>query len=202
MTAWGIVVAAGRGERFGRPKHLEVIAGLPLWVRARDALIAAGVAGVVVVGDVPDGVPGGARRRDSVRRGLDALPPGTGHVLVHDAARPLADPALGVRVVRRLLVGDVDGVVPVVPIRDTLKRVADDRIVETVHRAGMSATQTPQGFVVASLIAAHEASDEDAGDDAELVERWGGSVATVPGDEANLKITFPEDLRVAEALLS
>jgi 2-C-methyl-D-erythritol 4-phosphate cytidylyltransferase len=202
VTTWGVVVAAGRGERFGRLKHVEMIGGLPMWVRARDCLLAGGVDGVVVVGDVPGGVPGGARRRDSVRLGVEALPEDAAHVLIHDAARPLTDPALTMRVSKRLALGDVDGVVPVLPVRDTLKRVANERVVETVDRAGLAIVQTPQGFVVDSLVAAHDASDDDASDDALLIERWGGSIATVPGDETNLKVTYPGDLKVAEALLS
>jgi len=202
VTAWGIVVAAGRGERFGGPKHTRTVAGLPLWVRARDCLLAAGVEGVVVVGDVPGGVSGGRRRRDSVRCGLDVLPAGAALVLVHDAARPLADPGLATRVLERVAAGDVDGVVPIVPVADTVKRVAAGRVVETVDRSDLGAAQTPQGFVVASLRSAHDAGDDDASDDAVLVERWGGTIATVPGDPANIKITHLGDLAVAEALLS
>ena len=86
------------------------------------ALEGAGVAGVVVVGDLPGGVPGGDRRRDSVAAGLGALPSDASHVLIHDAARPLATVELVCRVRDRLGVGDVDGVVPGLAVRDTLKR--------------------------------------------------------------------------------
>jgi len=92
-------------------------------------------------------------------------------------------------------------VVPVVPVRDTLKRVGDGWVVETVERRDLAGAQTPQGFKVPVLRAAHQAGDEDAGDDALLVERIGGSVATVEGEAANLKVTFPGDLALAEAWL-
>ncbi len=201
MTVHGILVAAGRGERFGGPKHAALLRGRPLWAWAEEALRHGGVDQVVLVGDLPGGVPGGARRRDSVRAGLAALPASASHVLVHDAARPLASPDLVRRVIDRLLAGGVDAVVPVVPVRDTLKRVGDGWVIETVERRGIAGAQTPQGFKVEVLRAAHEAGNEDAGDDALLVERIGGSVATVEGEAANLKVTFAGDLALAEAWL-
>lgn len=199
MTTYGIVVAAGGGTRFGSPKGGVMLGGRPLWERARDALLEGGVDSAVVVG--PGGIPGGRRRRDSVAAGLATLPEGAERVLVHDAARPLATAALTRRVLERLVAGGVDGVVPAVPVRDTLKRVEGDWVVETVERSPLVAIQTPQGFLVESLRAAHAADDQDASDDAVLIERWGGSIAVVPGEEANLKITFPADLAVAEAML-
>jgi len=201
VTVQGILVAAGRGDRFGGPKQAALLRGRPLWEWSRDALLHGGVSEVVLVGDLPGGVPGGLRRRDSVRAGLDALPPGASHVLVHDAARPLATPELVRRVIDRLLSGGVDAVVPVVPVRDTLKRVGDGWVVATVERGELAGAQTPQGFRVEVLRAAHEASDDEAGDDAALVERIGGSVACVEGEAANLKVTYPGDLALAEALL-
>lgn len=201
MSVIGVVVAAGRGERFGAPKATTLLSDRPLWEWASDALVAGGVDEVILVGDIPGGVPGGARRRDSVLAGLRALPAGADHVVIHDAARPLAGAALVRRVVERLLEGDVDGVVPAVPVRDTLKRVDGERILETVPRAGVVAVQTPQGFVVDALVAAHEGTAEDATDDAVLVELAGGRVVMVEGEVANLKVTYPTDLAVAEALL-
>lgn len=201
MTIHGILVAAGRGDRFGGPKQAALLRGRPIWEWSRDALLHGGVGVVIVVGDLPGGVPGGMRRRDSVRAGLDALPPGASHVLVHDAARPLATPELVRRVIDRLLSGGVDAVVPVVPVRDTLKRVGDGWVVATVERSGLAGAQTPQGFRLEVLRAAHQATDDDFGDDAALVERFGGSVATVEGEAANLKVTYPGDLALAEALL-
>lgn len=200
MTAWGIVVAAGTGARFGAPKHRLRLAGRPLWQWARDALLEGGVTQVVVVGPVEGGVAGGERRRDSVAAGLQALPDGIPFVLVHDAARPLAGPALVRRVIDRLMIGDVAAVVPGIPVRDTLKSVAGDTVVETVERVDLITVQTPQGFVTSELIAAHARDDDDASDDALLIERQGGTVVWVAGEPTNLKVTYPEDLRVVEAL--
>ncbi|MCB2224351.1 MAG: 2-C-methyl-D-erythritol 4-phosphate cytidylyltransferase [Actinobacteria bacterium] len=200
MNLGGVVVAAGSGERFGGPKALVEVGGVPMWRLAADLLESAGAAPVVVVGDVPGGIPGGRRRRDSVAAGVAALPDDVAWVLVHDAARPLATTALARRVAGRLLEGDVDAVVPVIPVRDTLKRVEGGRVVETADRTGLAAVQTPQGFRRAALAAAQAADDRDASDDAALVERHGGVVATVPGDPANLKVTYPEDLALVEAL--
>jgi 2-C-methyl-D-erythritol 4-phosphate cytidylyltransferase len=201
VSVYGILVAAGRGERFGGLKHAALLRGRPLWEWGRDALSHGGVRAVILVGDLPGGIPGGERRRDSVRAGLEVLPANASHVLVHDAARPLASPDLVRRVIDRLLSSGVDAVVPVVPLRDTVKRVGDGWVVATLERSDLVAAQTPQGFQVAVLRAAHEGDDGDVGDDAVLVERMGGSVATVEGEVTNLKVTYPGDLALAEALL-
>lgn len=199
MNLHGIVVAAGAGTRFGSAKGSALLRDRPLWEWGRDALIAGGAASVVIVGE--GGIAGGRRRRDSVAAGVAALPAAATHVLVHDAARPLATPELTRRIVARLAAGGVDAVVPAVAIRDTVKRVVGDFITETPDRSALVAVQTPQGFVVASLRAAQAADDDDASDDAVLIERWGGRVAVIPGEETNLKITFAADLLVAERLL-
>ena len=201
MQIWGIVVAAGAGRRFGGAKQHVELAGVPLWQRAVEVLRAGGVHDVVVVGDVPGGVPGGERRRDSVAAGLAALPATATHVLVHDAARALATPELVTRVIAALTDGS-DAVIPVVAVRDTLKRVDGTKVVETVDRSDLVAVQTPQGFGRAVLEAAHRDDADDATDDAALVERAGVVVTTVEGDPANLKVTYPEDLAVATALLA
>ncbi len=200
MNAWGIVVAAGSGSRFGRPKHELVLRGRPLWEWARRSLLEGGVAKVVVVGSVPGGIPGGDRRRDSVAAGLAVIPDSVSAVVVHDAARPLAGSELVVRVLARLAVGDVAGVVPGVPVRDTLKRVEGDRVVMTVDRDPLISVQTPQAFLVAALRAAHASDDADASDDASLLERAGEPIAWVPGDPGNLKVTYPADLQILEAM--
>ncbi len=201
MTWWGVVVAAGAGRRFGGPKHGQLLAGKPLWEWARASLEEAGAAGVVIVGDVPGGVPGGARRRDSVAAGLAELPAVVETVLVHDAARPLATAALAARVAARLEAGDADGVVPVLAVRDTVKEVDGDRVVRTVDRSRLVTVQTPQAFRLDALRAAHDAVSGDAPDDGWLLEEAGRRVATVPGDPRNLKVTYPDDLAVLAALL-
>jgi 2-C-methyl-D-erythritol 4-phosphate cytidylyltransferase len=199
---WAILVAAGRGARFGGLKHEADLEGEPLWVHAERALRSCGLEGVIVVGDVPGGVAGGPRRRDSVARGLAEVPDGVEFVLVHDAARPLASSTLVGRVVDRLRAGDAAGVVPAIPVRDTLKDTADDVVTGSVDRSSLVAVQTPQGFVTAVLRRAHAAGEDDATDDAMLLEAIGERVVTVPGDPANLKITYPEDLVLARLLLS
>ncbi len=201
MTAYGVVVAAGRGERFGGAKHDAQLGGIPLWQRARDALLASGLDGVVVVGDVPGGIPGGSRRRDSVLSGIRALPADADVVLIHDAARPLASPELAAAVKGRIERGDVDAVVPGLAVRDTIKRVAGEAVKATVDRSDLISAQTPQGFRISALRAAHAADPSDATDDAALIERAGGTVVVIPGEPTNLKITYPDDLLVAEALL-
>lgn len=202
MTVWAIVVAGGSGSRFGGPKHRETLDGVELWQRSVDVFHDAGIQDVVVVGDVPGGIPGGARRRDSVAIGLSALPEDADWVLIHDAARPLVSKALVDRVVARAGVGDVDAVIPAVAVTDTLKRQQNQMVLSTVDRSDLVAVQTPQAFRATVLRAAHDADASDATDDAVLVERAGGAVATVLGDPMNLKITTQEDLVVARAFLS
>ncbi len=200
-SIWGIVLAAGTGSRFGGPKHTMHLNGKPLWVWARDTLFAAGVSHVVLVGDVPGGVPGGNRRRDSVANGLAEVPGDADFILVHDASRPLASKALVESLIQALLERDADGVVPAVPVRDTLKEVVRNGVVtQTVPRDRLVAAQTPQAFRANALRAAHVASEEAATDDAVMVERNGGRVVIVPGDPRNMKVTFPEDLAVVRSL--
>lgn len=201
MSAWGIIVAAGSGTRFGSPKHSLELNGVPLWQRARADLLSAGVEAVVIVGDVPGGVSGGPRRQDSVAAGLAQVPDDVDLVLVHDAARPLAGPTVARAVLERLSQGDVDGVVPAVAVRDTVKRVDGERVLETVDRSDLVAVQTPQGFRTSKLRSAHRDVPEDVTDDAQMIEMTGGTVVTVAGSVRNLKITVPDDLTVAEALL-
>ncbi|MDH3731439.1 MAG: 2-C-methyl-D-erythritol 4-phosphate cytidylyltransferase [Acidimicrobiia bacterium] len=201
MTFWAIVVAAGSGSRFGAPKHTALISGRPLWELARSALIEAGASSVVVVGDVAGGVLGGARRRDSVAAGLAEIPSEVEFVLVHDAARPLATADLARRIASRIDEGDVDAAVPGIVVTDAIKQLDTDGRIVSVDRDFLRAVQTPQGFRASSLRAAHEAVEGDAADDAELIERWGGTVAMIDGETSNLKITYESDLAVAEVLL-
>lgn len=200
-SIWGIVVAAGSGARFGGPKHSMGLQGKPLWVWGRDTLFAAGISHVVLVGSVPGGVPGGNRRRDSVAAGLAEIPLDVDYIIVHDATRPLASKETVERLIEALLTRDVDGVVPAVPVRDTLKQVDDkDVVATTVPRDHLVAVQTPQGFKASALREAHVVSDGDASDDASMVEENGGRVLVIPGDPRNLKVTYPEDLAVVRAL--
>jgi 2-C-methyl-D-erythritol 4-phosphate cytidylyltransferase len=197
---WGILVAAGRGDRFGGSKHDITLDGEPMWMHARRSLLDGSVAQIVVVGDVPGGIEGGRRRQDSVANGLAQIPVSARYVLVHDAARPLASSDLVRRVIQRLHQGDVAGVVPVIPLPDTVKEIDDDEVVRTVDRSQLAASQTPQGFVTEVLRRAHSSSETDVTDDAMAVEALGERVVTVPGEPGNLKITYPEDLQLAAVL--
>ena len=201
VSVWGIVVAGGSGLRFGGPKHSMELQGKPLWSWSRDMLVDAGISHVVVVGPVPGGVPGGNRRRDSVAAGLAEVPDDVEFVIVHDAARPFATKAMVEAIIETLQRRDVDGVVPAVPVRDTLKEVDDNDIVSsTVPRDHLVAVQTPQGFVANPLRAAHAALEGSYTDDAGMIEDNGGRVVVIPGDPRNIKVTFPEDLAVVRAL--
>ncbi len=199
---WGIVLAAGRGDRFGGPKHHLTLDGEPLWTHGRRALEAAGLSKIIVVGDVPGGIEGGPRRQDSTANGLDAVPEGVEFVIVHDAARPLASPELVRRVLHRLLVGDAAAVIPVLPVTDTVKEVAGDEVIATVDRSALRAVQTPQGFSAPVLRRALRSDAADVTDDSALIERLGERVVTVPGETANIKVTYPEDLHLAALLRS
>jgi 2-C-methyl-D-erythritol 4-phosphate cytidylyltransferase len=208
----GIVVAAGRGERFGAPKQFLTLGGVPLLdhavARARaacDVLVLVLPAGADWDADREGRadvsvVAGGASRSDSVRAGLAAVPAGSEIVVVHDAARPLASSELFTAVIDAVRAG-ADAAVPGLAVADTIKRVDGANVVETVDRDELVAVQTPQAFRVDVLRAAHGALG-DATDDAALVEAAGGRVVVVPGDRRNVKVTEPSDLALAEALLA
>ncbi len=188
MDTCGIVVAAGSGSRFGVPKQFETVAGARLVDRAVDAVADAcdDVVLVLPAGVAWDGrpvaasVPGGSTRSASVRAGLDAVAGSAAVVVVHDAARPLAPPALFEAVIEAVRAG-ADAAVPGLPISDTVKRVDGDHVVETIARDSLVTVQTPQAFRTDALRAAHTAGGE-ATDDAALVEAAGGRVVVVPGD--------------------
>lgn len=209
---WAIVVAAGRGDRFADGAHDIAKQFVELdGVRIVDRSVATaaracdGVVLVLAPGVEWDGVPvdavvtGGATRSDSVRAGLAAIPDAAEVVVVHDAARPLAADAVFGAVIDAVRAGS-DAAVPALPVPDTIKRVAGERVIGTLVRDELVSVQTPQGFRAAALRDAHAASGE-ASDDAALVEARGGVVVVVEGDPDNFKITTPRDFVVAGALL-
>jgi 2-C-methyl-D-erythritol 4-phosphate cytidylyltransferase/2-C-methyl-D-erythritol 2,4-cyclodiphosphate synthase len=217
MRIAALVLAAGSGARFGaaQPKQFVPLAGVPLVARALAAFRGhPRVAQVVAVGpgepiaaacpDFPKSgiVPGGATRQDSARAGLEALaadPPEA--VLIHDAARPLV-PVRVIDAVCEALAAGAEAVLPAIPVTDTLKRAADGIVTGTVPREGLWRVQTPQGFRFASILAAHRAvAGRSLTDDGAVAEAAGIAVRLVPGAEENLKVTTPEDLARAEAIL-
>jgi 2-C-methyl-D-erythritol 4-phosphate cytidylyltransferase / 2-C-methyl-D-erythritol 2,4-cyclodiphosphate synthase len=215
-----VVVAAGRGERLGAPDKVVLpLAGRPMLVWSLRALEQAETVGpvVVVAGShtleavgwivrnegftkVQAIVAGGERRQDSVRAGLAALPEGTEIVLIHDGARPLAEPALFDRCAAAA--AESGAAIAAAPVSDTLKRVTEGIISGTVDRTGLWAAQTPQAFRLESLRwAMNVGSGESVTDEARLCEAAGLAVTVVPSSLANLKVTHSEDIAVADALL-
>ncbi|WP_026693298.1 2-C-methyl-D-erythritol 4-phosphate cytidylyltransferase [Peribacillus kribbensis] len=147
-------------------------------------------------------VTGGSERQESVYNGVQHLSSEDGLVLVHDGARPFIDRPL----IRRLAetAAAEGGAIAAVPVKDTIKKVKDRSVVETVERSSLWAVQTPQAFRISLLKEAHaraKASHFLGTDEASLVEEMGGSVSVIKGDYDNIKITTPEDLFFAEAIL-
>lgn len=215
MHCAALIVAAGRGERFGAslPKQYADLAGAPVLRRTVQAFRGCpgiGQVRVVIdpghaehyrkaVGDLdlPPAVAGGSTRQESVSRGLEALaadPPA--RVLIHDAARPLASPALIGRVMDAL--ERHDAALPVLPVADTLKLVRDGMLAGERPRDGLARAQTPQGFRFAVILEAHRRLAGAAmTDDTALVAAMGVPVCAVAGEERNLKITTPDDMSEA-----
>lgn len=211
-----IVVAAGSGSRAGGAKQWRVVAGRPVIAWSVEALLKAGAreAVVVIAADAEAtaqaalaglsswrAVPGGATRAASVQAGLAALTADDAEpVLIHDAARPF----LSADVIEALLQGleGADGALPALAVADSLRRAEDDFIVGGVDRDNLWRAQTPQAFRLKTIRDAYAAwpNDEAATDEAAVVERAGGRVRLIPGDPRLLKLTYPEDFAMAEAL--
>lgn len=215
-----LIVAAGRGERFGAetPKQYADLAGVPVLRRAVQIFRHhPGIDQVRVVVDpahlahyeravgdlgLAPPVAGGATRQESTHRGLEALaatPPQ--RVLVHDAARPLASPGLVDRVLHAL--ERHDAALPVVPVVDTLKLVEGGMLAGERPRDGLARAQTPQGFRFEVILAAHrQLAGAAMTDDTALVAALGVPVRAVAGEERNLKITTPDDMAEAQRRLA
>jgi 2-C-methyl-D-erythritol 4-phosphate cytidylyltransferase len=220
VSVWAVLAAAGRGDRLGldRPKAFAQLAGRPLVAESLERLEASGwVDSIVVVapsdweepvillaeelgcGKVVASVAGGETRAESVRIGVAEVGEDAAVILVHDAARPLLPEEVIERVLAPLSEG-WDGAVPGLPIVDTVKRVRDGAVEETLPRAELVAVQTPQAFV-ASVLRSAVSSDGEATDCSSLVEAAGGRVRLVEGDARLVKVTTPEDLALVESLL-
>jgi 2-C-methyl-D-erythritol 4-phosphate cytidylyltransferase len=219
-----IIVAAGSSRRMqGINKTWATLGDKPLLAHSIGACERSGLIDDILLVLAPDAlpageqlcqrqgwqhiralVPGGVRRRDSVRAGLEALAASApDYILIHDGARPFLTPDL---IERGLAAARQHGAAAAaVPVKDTIKRATPDGLViETLDRASLRAIQTPQVFAYDLLLHAHRTLDPswDATDDAALVERIGHPVALFPGAYRNIKITTPDDLLIAEALLN
>lgn len=224
MTVTAVIVAGGSGERFGSQggKQLAMLAGRPVLAWSVAAFEASDLVGAIVVVAHPERVAeygeaarsgklsavvgGGKTRQLSVAAGLAAASEDSDVIAVHDGARPLVTSATIDGAVRALQGRpDIAGVVVGHPQFDTVKRVGDDdEVLETVDRRDLWIAQTPQVFRASGLLDAYRRAEEEgfAGtDDASLVERAGGKVMMLSGPRENIKVTVPEDLVVAEAVL-
>jgi 2-C-methyl-D-erythritol 4-phosphate cytidylyltransferase len=225
MQADVIVVAAGKGERMGRelPKAFLPVCGIPLLIHTLRAITQSTLISKITIVVAPERealcrdmlhsyapfriplavVHGGAERQDSVRLGLATLDPTSEIVAIHDAARPFLEREILDRSIETAAI--YGGALVAVPARDTIKRVREDgTIVETIPRQQLWLAQTPQTFRVSLIREAHARALAEGAvvtDDAALLERLGKVVQIVPGSYRNFKITTPEDLQVAEALL-
>ena len=219
-TVGAVIVSAGASTRMaGVNKTLVELAGMPLIARTIEVFESCDAVGAVVLvvsrDDLNDVAEisrqrqwkkvvhirlGGARRQDSVWIGLKALPE-CEWVVVHDGARPLLTHKT---IEEGLLKANATGAATAaIPVTDTIKVVADDgRVVETLDRRTLASVQTPQVFRYDTLYAAHEQTTEDVTDDASMLEASGVAVQVFMGDRSNIKVTTPEDLIIAEALLA
>jgi len=213
-----IVVAAGEGKRFGGAKPYALLKGKPILEWSLDAFEAhEDVSEVILVlGDdsrkevyserytkIVSVVKGGEKRQDSVLSGFRQIDPTKAEkILVHDGVRPLVSSELIGRIIEA--VQEKGAVVPVVPLKDTVKRVDGQEVKQTLEREKLFCVQTPQGFFYNVLKAAFDQAGEEnfyGTDEAALVERIGKKVYVVQGDPKNIKITTPEDIKIAEAFI-
>ena len=225
MRVNAVIVAAGEGKRMGGnvPKPLLPLAGRPLILHTLHRFAKSQIRNVIlVVGETEQSKferlvrsdrelsclectlqPGGRRRQDSVRQGLQRLDRDCEVVVIHDGVRPLVSPSLIDRCAEAAL---KEGAVVVgVPVKDTIKVVSPLRRIEsTPPRDSLWEIQTPQAFRVEILQEAHLRAERDrieATDDAMLVEHLGKDVVVLEGDRSNIKVATPEDLLFAEALM-
>ncbi len=213
MTVAVIIVAAGRGTRAGEglPKQWRVLAGRPVLAWTVDAF--AGIGRILVVlhpDDMARGaalfggavtlVAGGKDRSESVKNALETLDgSGVSKVLIHDGARPLVPRSVILAVLAAL--DAAPGAAPALAVTDALWHGTAAQVSGTQDRSGLFRAQTPQGFRLDAILAAHRAHPGGAADDVEVARAAGFGVAIVPGSEDNLKITFAADFARAEAIL-
>jgi 2-C-methyl-D-erythritol 4-phosphate cytidylyltransferase/2-C-methyl-D-erythritol 2,4-cyclodiphosphate synthase len=215
MTTAAIIVAAGRGTRAGGElaKQWQILEDRPVAAYAMERFAAHPAISQLVLVVHPDDldtnlwprqpaatvVTGGETRAASVLAGLNAVSGNIDKVLIHDAARPLVSNAVIDRVLAAL--GRHSGAAPAVAVTDTLWHGADGAVQGVQDREGLYRAQTPQGFLLAPLLAAHAASTGKETDDVAVARAAGLDVAIVAGDEDNIKITTPEDFDRAAKLM-
>lgn len=224
MKTTAIIVTAGKGKRFGdRRKNYTDLAGMPVIARTikafEDSWAVDSIVLVVSNGDITACkndivkkygfkkikkiVEGGAERQDSVKKGFDVVDaPDDSVVLIHDGGRPLVTPELIENVIQEVIKSGA--AIAAVPVKDTIKEVADNIVKRTIPREVLVSVQTPQGFTKEILEKAYENAKEKniiATDESMLVEEAGFTVSTVLGSYENLKVTTPEDLTFAESII-
>ncbi len=209
-----VLLAAGKSERFGKPKLLEKIGDTTVLEMSLKTLQKCDVVDDIVLvtsglvmdyalkvskqySKISKVLKGGKTRRESSRIGIRDLPDNDA-VLIHDAARPFATCELFRRVVERM--NECRAVIPVVNLRDTVAVIEKNEILEIPSREKLRAVQTPQGFSVNLIRSAHEKNNSEVTDDSKLVLNIGERVCFVEGEITNLKITFPIDLLFAKVI--
>jgi 2-C-methyl-D-erythritol 4-phosphate cytidylyltransferase len=216
---YAIVTAAGKGIRFGGNKALYPLRNKPLLAWALSNFQMNSSIDEIVV-TVPQNDPleafenicmaeniakarfvrGGATRSESVRNAFSTMKDMDGVVLIHDAARPLVSMSLIERILEAA--SKYGAAIPVLPINETVKEVAGDRIVRTIPREHLFVAQTPQGFRSALLASAYSTiGDRSVTDEAMLVEMAGQEVYVLNGERTNIKITEASDIQIAESFL-
>jgi 2-C-methyl-D-erythritol 4-phosphate cytidylyltransferase len=204
-----ILLAGGEGSRLGTKKQYIPLGGRPLYMHSLEKVLDLFEEVILVLpGEdlqkvkVPPKVKkvaGGKERQDSVLEGI--LEAEGDIVIVHDCARPFASRELFLKVSD---LGDFEGKICALPVRDTLKQVSEGMVIKTIDRTGLWHSQTPQAFLRKVLLECHFRARSEgffATDDAMLLERYGYRVGVVMGEPTNIKITYPEDLALAQRLL-
>jgi 2-C-methyl-D-erythritol 4-phosphate cytidylyltransferase len=221
LAVWAVLAAAGRGERLGgkRPKAFAKLRDRPLLAESLERLEASGWIDAIVIVAPPGWeepsilvaeelactkvvacATGGETRAESVRAGVAEVADEADVIVVHDAARPVLPEEVIERVLRALNEG-WDGAVPGLPLADTVKRVQNAQVVETLPREELVAVQTPQAFLASVLRDALAGELAGATDCAALVEARGGRVTVVTGDPRLLKVTDQADLELVSSYL-
>jgi 2-C-methyl-D-erythritol 4-phosphate cytidylyltransferase len=204
-----ILLAGGEGSRFGTKKQYILLGGKPLYMHSLEKVLDLFEEVILVLPKedlqkikVPPKVKkvaGGKERQDSVLEGI--LEAEGDIVIIHDCARPFASRELFLKVSE---LGDFEGKICALPVRDTLKQVSEGMVIKTIDRTGLWHSQTPQAFLRKVLLECHFRARSEgffATDDAMLLERYGYRVGVVVGEPTNIKITYPEDLALAQRLL-